>query len=137
MNFLSSYLYGLSYVELNSEGNRAMSVVNCGVPLSRKLEAPLIREELVVYKSVYNTGAVRSIATLVQGKVLEADLLHTGYESKGQVDIVVEKIGGEIYFTLTPWDENPEYSKLDQDGKSVSGIRRRVVSSMGFAYEWK
>ncbi len=137
LNFMSSYLYGLSYVELKSDGNSAMPAVDCAVPLSRKLVAPLIREDVVVYKSVYDNGAIRSITTLVQGKVLTSDLLQTRHESKGQVDIVAEKIGGEIYFTLTPWGESPEYSILNEEGKSVSGIGKRMVSSMGFAYEWQ
>ncbi len=136
LNYMSSYLYGLSYVELHMDGNHAHAAVDCGVPLSRKLEAPLICDDIVVYKSMYDNGAIRNITTLRQGEVLEADLLRTRHESKGQVDIIAEKIGGEIYFTLTPWGESPEYSTLQEDGTSVSGIERRIVSSMGFAYAW-
>ena len=137
MNFLSSYLYGLSYVELNTSGDAVETFISCTVPASRSIEELLLRDDVAVFKSTYADDTVRSITTLKQGVVLAEDLLHTGHESKGQVEVVAQKIGEEIYFTLIPWGEKPEYSMLKEDGKTVSGIRHRIVSSMGNAYEMK
>lgn len=137
MNFMSSYLYGLSYIELNADGRTVNTSILCEVPSSRTIETLLIRDDVVAYKSTYDDHEIRSVTTLKKGVLLEMDLLHTHRESKGQVDIAVEKIGDEIYFTLVPWGGKPEYSVLGKDGKTISGVGHRVVSSMGDAYELK
>lgn len=136
MNFLSSYLYGLSYTELKPDDNSAVKVQACPVPLSRTLQEPLIAGETLVYKTTYDDGTVRSVTAVCRGEVLKEDLLSTHRESKGQVAVIAEAVGGEIYFTVTPWNEASEYSKLNPSGEFVEGIPKRVVSSMGFAYEW-
>lgn len=130
MNFGSSYLYGLWYVEL-SEGKP----VPCDVPLSRSIQPLLLRGETAVYLSAYDETQIRSVTTLSQGKTLTKDILNTYNQAKGQVAVVAEMVGGEIYFTVAPWREDATYSRLQADGRYTESIARRVVKSFGFAYE--
>lgn len=130
MNFGSSYLYGLWYVELN--GGKPVA---CDVPLSRSIQPLLLREETAVYLSAYNDAAIRSVTTLSRGQVLAKDLLGTYREAKGQQKIVVEMVGGEVYFTVTPWNEDSVYSRLSDDGEYTESMEKRVVNSFGFGYE--
>lgn len=130
MNFGSSYLYGLWYVEL--EGGRPVS---CDVPLSRSMQPLFLREETVVYLSAYDDTHIRSVTTLSKGEVLAKDILGTYNEAKGQTEIVAEMVGGEIYFTVTPWQEDSVYSRLSVDGTYTEKITKRIVNSFGFAYE--
>lgn len=136
LNYFSSYLYGLSYVTLTEDGNQAGQAVACDVRHSRTLTAPLVCEGRLMYLSTFDNGEIRSVAALSQGKVLSEDLLRTHGIAKGQLDILVEVVGGEVYFTLCEWNGTPEYSTLTEDGKDIRGIRKRVVSSFGYAYEW-
>ncbi len=130
MNFGSSYLYGLWYVELQGD-----KPVRCDVPLSRSIQPLLLRDETVLYLSAYDVAAIRSVSTLSQGQVLAKDLLGTYQGAKGQTEIVAELVGGEIYFTVTPWNEDSVYSRLSDDGEYMEKITKRVVSSLGFGYE--
>lgn len=129
MNFGSSYLYGLWYVEL--QGGKPVA---CDVPASRSIQPIMIREEMVVYLSAYDDAQIRSVTTLTQGNVVAQDLLGTYQASKGQTEIIAEMVGGEVYFTVTPWNKASVYSRLSADGTHTESIDKRVVSSFGFAY---
>ena len=130
MNFGSSYLYGLWYVELGGE-----KPVACDVPLSRSIQPLLLREETAVYLSTYDNAEIRSVTTLSQGKLLSKDILGTYRGAKGQTEILAEMVGGEVYFTVTPWNEESVYSRLTTDGTHTEKISKRVICSFGFAYE--
>ncbi len=132
MNFGSSYLYGLWYVELGGE-----KPVACDVPLSRSIQPLLLREETAVYLSTYDNAEIRSVTTLSQGKLLSKDILGTYRGAKGQTEILAEMVGGEVYFTVTPWNEESVYSRLTTDGTHTEKISKRVICSFGFAYELK
>jgi ABC-type uncharacterized transport system YnjBCD substrate-binding protein len=88
-----------------------------------------------VYLSAYDETQIRSVTTLSQGKTLAKDILNTYNQAKGQVAVVAEMVGGEIYFTVAPWREDATYSRLQADGRYTESIARRVVKSFGFAYE--
>ncbi len=135
MNHLSSYLYGLSYVALTPGGNAAYTPVTCPVPLSRTLVAPVIAGNQVVYQTAFDQGDIRSVTVLADGKIVKKDVLRTHRDAKGQVTIVTEQIDGKVYFTMTAWGKEPEYSVLSADGTTVYGLRKRVVASFGRAYE--
>ncbi|MBR5279748.1 MAG: hypothetical protein IKU26_02105 [Clostridia bacterium] len=130
MNFGSSYLYGLWYVDL--QGSK---LIACDVPASRSLQPLIIRAEMVVYLSAYDDAQIRSITTLTQGCMVAKDLLGTYRASKGQTEIIAEMVGGEVYFTVTPWGEAAVHSRLSADGTHTESIEKRIVSSFGFAYE--